>query len=261
MDFDCTRVNYMKQMPLTVSVVIPVYNEEKYLGACLDSLMKQSDPPDEIIVVNNNSKDNSIKIAQQFPVRIIHEKKQGMTPARNRGFNEANYEIIARTDADTIVPPDWIKKIRRYFSDSHIVAVSGPPLFYELPINLSPKTIESIPKPYFRFLREVLGHEGLCGPNMALRKNAWNRIKKEICTDDRNVHEDIDLAIHIAHLGKIKFDSTFTVKSSFRRFKKFVPYMEYPYRIVNSIRSHEQFTVKAQSKRIVKKLVEKALKK
>src|ERR1035437_9820650 len=89
---------------MKVSVVIPAYNEEKYIGACLDSLMDQKEKPDEIIVVNNNSTDNTAKIVKKYPVRLINEEQQGMIPARNRGFNEAKFEIIARTDADTILP-------------------------------------------------------------------------------------------------------------------------------------------------------------
>ena len=111
---------------LRVSVVIPVYNEEAYIGACLESLMKQNVKPDEIIVIDNNSTDNSVAIAQKYPVRIIHEKIQGMTPARNRGFNEARYAIIARTDADTILPVTWIKRIKKNFCRKTSLAFPAP---------------------------------------------------------------------------------------------------------------------------------------
>src|SRR5476651_2420897 len=103
-----------------VSVVIPVYNEGKYLAACLDSLMAQKVKADEIIIVDNNSTDDSVEIAKRYPVKVIHEKTQGITPARNSGFNETKYEIIARTDGDTILPVNWIKRIKKTFENSEV---------------------------------------------------------------------------------------------------------------------------------------------
>lgn len=244
---------------MKVSVVIPAYNEQKYIGACLDSLMRQQDPPDEIIVVNNNSKDKTASIIQKYPVRIVHEKEQGMIQARNRGFNEAQFDIIARTDADTIVPPDWIKKIRKAFNNPKLIALSGPSTFYEIPSQLSDKTVLQLHRPYFILMREVLGYDCLYGPNMAIRKKIWEKAKHLVCLDDKTVHEDIDLTIHLSAFGKIKFDKSLIVDSSFRRFKKIEPYLEYPRRMASSILKHEQFTMKAQSSRLVKKIVPKSL--
>lgn len=115
-----SKIVFMK-----VSVVIPAFNEAEFLDACLNSLTKQTEPPDEIIVVNNNSTDNTVKIAKKYDVRIVNEKKQGMISARNSGFNKAKFDIIARTDADTILPPSWIKKIKNGFKDKDLVALSG----------------------------------------------------------------------------------------------------------------------------------------
>jgi len=247
---------------LRVSVVIPVYNEEKYLDKCLQSIIKQQVKADEIIVINNNSTDNTVAIAKKYPVRIINEKTQGLTPARNRGFNEAKYEIIARTDADTILPANWIKKIKKHFEkDDDVVAVSGPTNFYDLPSQVTKKTVANVHKTYLRLMKKILKHDCLFGPNIAIRKGAWQRIKNEVCMDDTKVHEDIDLAIHISPLGKITFDRTLEVSSSFRRFKNldsFDSYFEYPYRVVTSIRHHKPFAVKQRSKQFVKKVMERA---
>jgi glycosyltransferase involved in cell wall biosynthesis len=244
---------------MKVSVVVPAYNEEKYIGKCLEGLMKQAVKPDEIIIVNNNSTDKTATIVKKYPVRLLTEKKQGITPARNRGFDEAKFDVIARTDADTVVPTDWVKRIKQTFKDPKTVAFTGPSSYYETPAHWSTPTLLSINKSYFRLMRELLGYDCLYGPNMAIRKSAWDKIKHTVCLNDKDVHEDIDLGIHIAPLGNIKFDSSIIVHSSFRRFRRFEPYLEYPYRVASSIRRHEQFTVKAQSTRIVKKIVAKAL--
>lgn len=254
----------MGQRPLKVSVVIPVYNEEKYIGACLESLLNQKDAADEIIVVNNNSTDNSVEIIKQFPVKLINETQQGITPARNRGFNEARYEIIARTDADTVLPPNWIKRIKKSFAaDEKLVAMSGPAEFYDLPELIQNRHLETkntwlkIIKTYNRVVKRLLKHDCLYGPNYALRRSAWDEIKDTVCLDDRQVHEDLDLAIHLAPLGTIKFYRTLTVSSSVRRWKKPEAYLEYLYRGLKSIRKHNQIGTREQSKLLMKKLMSK----
>ncbi|MBI5122709.1 glycosyltransferase family 2 protein [Candidatus Roizmanbacteria bacterium] len=241
---------------MKVSVIVPAFNEKLYIEKCLESLEKQEDKPDEIIVVNNNSTDKTVAIAEKFPVRVVNEKEQGMIQARNRGFNEAQYDIIARIDADTMAPTDWIKKIKQSFQATELVALSGPSYFYETPYNLSPKTVFNLHKPYFMIIKEILRHDCLYGPNMAIRKSAWKKIKDLVCLNDKQVHEDIDLTIHLAPLGKIKFDRTLIVTSSFRRFKRFKPYLEYPYRARNSINQHEEYTLKSRSKKMIKKIID-----
>ncbi|HSX09767.1 MAG TPA: glycosyltransferase family 2 protein [Candidatus Saccharimonadales bacterium] len=246
-----------------LSVVVPVYNEEKYLAACLDSLMAQTEQADEIIIVDNNSTDNSVEIAKRYPVTIIHEKEQGMTPARNRGFNEAKYEIIARTDADTILPPGWVKRIKKAFLNKDLVALSGPASFYDLPkiVNRTShsKAISSkFIKSYNTIVRQLLKHDCLYGPNYSIRKTAWNQIKDTVCMDDKKVHEDLDVAIHIAPLGKIAFVNSLMVKTSVRRWKRPEAYIEYLYRGLLSIQRHKPLAMRRRSKLFVKKVMEKA---
>lgn len=245
---------------MKVSVIIPAYNEEKYIGACLESLTTQQVKADEIIVVNNNSTDKTAAIAKKFGVKIVNEKEQGMIQARNRGFDEAAFEVIARTDADTIVPPDWIKKIKKHFKDTELVALSGPTDFYDIPSQLSKRTIMNVHKTYLHLMKQILKHDCLFGPNIAIRKSAWKKIKGEVCLDHSKVHEDIDLALHISPHGKILLDTNLEVSSSFRRFRsldKIDSYFDYPYRVLTSIRKHKQFSMKQNSKALVKKFATK----
>jgi len=189
----------MKHKSQHISIVIPVFNEEKYIRSCLESLMNQIESADEIIVVDNNSTDNTNEIVKQFPVRLIYEKKQGLTPTRNKGFNAAKYEIIARTDGDTILPENWIKRIKKAFLNDHVVAISGPASFYDLPTivqrsSQSKATLVKIIISYNKIVRQLLKHDCLYGPNYAVRKKAWTKIKDTICLDDKKVHEDLTTA-------------------------------------------------------------------
>lgn len=244
---------------MKVSVVIPAYNEEAYIGACLESLMQQEVKADEIILVNNNSTDGTAKIAKRYPVRVINEKNQGMISARNRGFNEAKHEIIARTDADTIVPPNWIKKIKKSFTDEEIIALSGPAYFYELPkVSNADSISKSAFDSYRKILRRILRSDILYGPNYAIRKKVWEKVKNSACLSDKAVHEDIDLTIHLLGLGKIKFYQNLKVKTSFRRWKKLESYFKYTYKGLLSIERHKEFSMGQRSRQFMKRFVTKA---
>lgn len=200
--------------PPRISVVIPAYNEEKYLPLCLASLKKQTFTDFEIIVVDNNSVDKTAKVAKSFGARVIPEKIQGMTPARERGFKEAKSEIIARTDADTVVSPNWLSQIYHEFqSHPKIVGLSGS---FTSPYALFPKQIMQIWALGLVYLTQALtGHKALFGPNMAIKKSAWEKIK--VHTDDTMVHEDIDLACHLSEVGELLFVPALTTTYSLRR--------------------------------------------
>jgi glycosyltransferase involved in cell wall biosynthesis len=96
-----------------VSIVIPVYNSEKYLAACIDSAINQTWSNSEIIVIDDGSTDNSLKVAQNYAahpkVKIIRQKNKGASAARNTGLKEAKGDYIQFLDADDLLSPDKIE--------------------------------------------------------------------------------------------------------------------------------------------------------
>ena len=91
-----------------VSIIVPVYNVEKYLARCLDSLINQTFKDIEIICVNDGSPDNSLNILENYSkkderIKIISQENKGLSAARNTGIKYANGEYIAFVDSD-----DWI---------------------------------------------------------------------------------------------------------------------------------------------------------
>lgn len=247
---------------MRISVVIPAFNEEKHIAKCLDHLIAQTEKPDEILVVDNNSTDATASIAKKyrtFGIRVIREKVQGMTPARNRGFNSAKYEIIARTDADTLVPPNWIKRIKSYFEkDKKLIALSGPSDFHTVPKFV--QKAQWTRKVLFTSFRMLTGYTYMYGPNMAIKKSAWEKIKNEVCLEDSEVHEDMDLAVHLGKNGKVKFYPSLIVISSPRRLKHVTSYYEYPYRYIKTVQLHKEMLPPRKQREFMKKFMSKSKK-
>ena len=99
-----------------ISVIIPVYNVEKYLHRCLDSVIAQTYQNIEIICVDDGSIDESGRICDQYAVRdahikVIHQENQGLSAARNRGLDAAEGEYIAFVDSDDYILEDMYKKM------------------------------------------------------------------------------------------------------------------------------------------------------
>lgn len=243
----------MRKIP-QISVVIPAYNEEKCLSACLGSLKKQTFKDFEIVVVDNNSTDKTAKIARSFGAKVVKEPIQGMTPARERGFKEAKAEIIARTDADTVVTSNWLEIIYQTFKKyPDVVGITGPWL------SPTPKIPDKILSTYSYFVsvklgRLTSGHPYLMGPNMAIRKAAWQKIK--VHTDDTKVHEDVDLSFQLGKVGKILWQPKMKIFFSFRRIKEdpvkgLTKYMtEYPLRFIKTLSLNDNRLKELQRKRL-----------
>lgn len=199
-----------------ISIVIPVYNEARHLDACLLAVAKQQLTPYEVIVVDNNSTDGTLAIAESYPfVTVLRETRQGVVHARNRGFDAASGDIIGRLDADTILPANWTECVAKIFDNQAVDAVSGSVTYYDLPYTRLTSMIDL-------FFRQTIAHGMgeevfLYGANMAIRRLAWLDARSAMCQDG-GLHEDFDLAIHAEETGaRVVFDSRLQAAVSLRR--------------------------------------------
>lgn len=204
--------------PLALSLIIPAYNEEEHLQACLDSIAAQTVAPFEVLVVDNNSRDKTAQLAATYPfVRVIKAKKQGIVYARNAGFDAAKGDILGRIDSDSILPTDWVESIMNFYarSKNHNVAFTGGGTFYNVPFPALGRWLLDLLA--FRVNRLTLGHHFLFGSNMALPRSVWLDVRDSVC-NRTDIHEDIDIAVHIHDLHvPIVYDRKLQVGIKLRR--------------------------------------------
>lgn len=99
-------------MKSSVSVIIPMYNSAEYIERCVQSILNQSYKNIEVILVDNNSDDDTWNICRSMEgVKLIKEPSQGVGMARNRGIESATGEYIAFVDSDDYIEPDYIEKL------------------------------------------------------------------------------------------------------------------------------------------------------
>jgi cellulose synthase/poly-beta-1,6-N-acetylglucosamine synthase-like glycosyltransferase len=197
--------NY-KKYP-SVTVIVPVRNGEQTIQPLLESLQKLDYKRNkvEVIVVDGNSTDKTREIVQEYPVKLIIEKRKGLNLARNVGIKNSNGEIVAFTDADCIVPPNWITKIVDNFKDPKISCVGGSAKALDsdfvsqyadnsivrlMPFFTKREELERV-KPFFR-------HPAGC--NMAYRK----KVAEEVGYFDENIQygfDEVEFADRICRAG------------------------------------------------------------
>jgi glycosyltransferase involved in cell wall biosynthesis len=118
---------------MRLSVIVCAHNEARYLPACLYSLLAQSRPADEILVINNASTDETGAVAAQIPgVRVVDEPRKGLVVARETARQHSTGDILVYLDADCRAPLTWLARVERRFGrDAALLALSGPYRYYD----------------------------------------------------------------------------------------------------------------------------------
>jgi len=200
----------------TISLIIPAYNEENYLPACLDAIMQNvAGKAFEIIVVDNNSTDGTKEVVGRYPgVTYVFEPNKGITRARQRGFTASRGDILAYVDADTLPPPGWIEQIEKQFGKrEQLACLSGPYSFYDVS-----GLRNFISTAWFVAARPLYALTGymLVGGNFAIRREALAKMGGFDSTIEF-YGEDVDIARRARKQGKVLFSPSFVMPTSGRR--------------------------------------------
>ena len=198
------RVGRMNTTALSVSIVIPAFNERDTISACILAALNQTVAASEVIVVDNKSTDGTgdivraLQIAYPDAPLIYFEQnaEQGLVPTRNFGLDRAQGDIIGRIDADSVLEPTWVAEVQKAFADDTVSAATGPVIYYDMPLRrLGLKADDAVRRVMLVLARE---YHFVFGSNMALRASAWRDIQPHVCRDlNDELHEDIDISVHL----------------------------------------------------------------
>jgi glycosyltransferase involved in cell wall biosynthesis len=202
-----------------ISVIIPSYNEEANIGACLESLSRQTVNRDkyEIIVVDGNSKDATREIASRYADLVFIQTSKKVGGARNDGVMRSKGDIVATTDADCIIPPDWVERIGRDFSsDPDMVQLYGP--VYPIEGGIKNHAYLALANTFSR-----LGYYSgtlyyTLGCNTAFRRDAFLEAGMYHCID---AGDDLEIARRMRKIGRVRLDNHLKVGFSMRRYQQF----------------------------------------
>lgn len=197
-----------------ISVVIAAYNEESYLSACLFSLAQQEFPhPFEVVVVDNNSTDKTAAIAKLHGARVVRESRRIVARACHTGFMAARAPLIAKTDADTIVPKHWLATVWREFAnDPTLSGISGPT--YPLESSRAENIFYYPAVVLWMLIERVLGYGFFYG-NMAFRKEAY--LVSGGLDQDLIFGEDAYICKRLNEVGHVRMVLGFYIFASTRR--------------------------------------------
>ena len=207
-----------------ISAIVCAYNEERYLAACLHSLLAQTRTPDEIIVVDNASADATRNVAGRRPgVRIVHEPSKGLVKARAAGMAAATGDVLCYLDADCRAPIAWVERIeRRLMHELGTAAVTGPYRYYDWDWTgrVLVRAYDLIMAPSVHLLAQDILRVGalLYGGNFAVRRTALDAIGGFDTSIDFH-GEDTNLGRRLAQVGRVRLAGECWLHTSARRFR------------------------------------------
>jgi len=210
-------------MALRISVIVCAHNEARYLPACLYSLLAQTRIPDELLVINNASTDETRAVAQQVPhVRVVDEPRKGLVRARETGRRASSGDVLVYVDADCRAPVTWLERIERRFGrDPELVALSGPYRYYDWDLwgRLLIRAYDFTLAPATQVLVKHLLRLGTIfyGGNFAVRREALDRIGG-FDTSIEFHGEDTNVGRRLFGIGKVGLYHDCYLHTSARRY-------------------------------------------
>jgi len=104
-----------------ISVIVPTWNEAKYLPGLFESLKQQTIPPDEVLVADSGSSDDTPEVARRAGATVVEGERRGPGEGRNRGARKATGDVLVFVDADCILPPKLLESVFLALADPDVV--------------------------------------------------------------------------------------------------------------------------------------------
>jgi glycosyltransferase involved in cell wall biosynthesis len=209
---------------MKVSFVIPAFNEENTIVACIQSIQEEIERVScdaEIIIVNNGSTDTTKEKALSCKgVYVVDESRKGIVWARKTGYETSTGDLIANIDADNILPKGWLGTVLKAFMDPKLYALSGPVIYYDLPLFMRVATRVFLFGGYLlNFLNRWFGSASMLqGGNFILRREALKKIGG-YDTSIQFYGEDTDVGKRVSQVGKVVWTFKLPIYSSGRRIR------------------------------------------
>jgi glycosyltransferase involved in cell wall biosynthesis len=208
---------------VTFSIIVCAFNEEQLLPGCLHSLLQQSFPPLEIIVINNASTDRTAAVASIPGIRVVDEPRKGLVVAREAGRRASSGDVLVYVDADCRAPREWLGLVAREFDGPDPpVAVTGPYRFYDWDVvgRVLIRMYDYSLAPLTHALAQYVFRLGavLYGGNFAVRRDALEAIGG-FDTSIEFHGEDTNLARRLSKSGRVRLRHACWVFTSARRYK------------------------------------------
>lgn len=207
---------FWEQRPLwrvahSASVVVAAHNEAALLERCLSALAEQD--AELVVVASGGDGTREIAAAHDAVDVLVRDEERGPGAARNRGVDAASGDIVLFTDADTVVPSDWVETHRRHYADEDVVGAGGPAR--PLEDGWRNRVLFKVLSDWWYRVSWPLGFVQQPTFNCSYRASVFR--EHDGFDEDIPMMEDTELSLRVRHSGDIVYDPDTEVETSARR--------------------------------------------
>lgn len=222
-----------------ISIIVPIYNVEKFLKKCIDSILEQDFEDFELILINDGSTDNSLEIAKKYcdeRIVLIDKKNEGLSATRNLGIKRAKGEYILHIDSDDWIAPNYLKTVY-----SEALSQEAEIVITDYYINYSDKVAI-----YKKIGRGIWKNDNInCTKkiiNSEINPNVWNKLIKRSLYTDNNIYHPVNIQYgeDLAVTPRLMYYAKKIIKIN----KAFVHYRQNPMSITKTAKLNSIFELK-----------------